>query len=147
MILISHRGNITSCSKRENSQDYIDEALSQGYHVEMDVRKIGDKLYLGHDIAQYETTLDWLLQRKQYLLVHTKNIDALNYLIDKDLRTFYHQNEDHVIINNCNLIWTNKLSEAKSLSIIPLLSREDIAQAMNYDSVYGICSDFIGFLK
>jgi hypothetical protein len=146
MILISHRGNIDRCSERENSPDYIDEALGKGYYIELDVRKINDKLYLGHDSPQYETTLDWLLQRNQKLFIHTKNVDALNFLIDKNLKTFYHQNEDHVIINNCNLIWSNKLSEVRSLSVIPLLSREDIAQHYYYSNVYGICSDFIGFV-
>ena len=146
MILISHRGNIDCYSGHDNELEYIDKAINKGYNVEIDIRKIDNKLYLGHDIPQYEVGIDWLIKRKQYLLIHTKNIQALNYLINKDLKTFYHKDEDHVIINNCNLIWSNKISEAMSFSIIPLLSREDISNAHLYQNVFGICSDFIGTL-
>ena len=39
MIFISHRGNISSKNtNRENSPEYIDEAIGQGFDVEIDVR-------------------------------------------------------------------------------------------------------------
>ena len=38
MYLISHRGNINNIDKdRENSPDYINEALRQNFHVEIDL--------------------------------------------------------------------------------------------------------------
>lgn len=148
MILISHRGNVSEIlPNRENSPDYIDEAIARGYGVEMDVRLINDKLYLGHDFPQYDVTLDWLLDRNKHLWIHTKNFGALSYLIDKDVRTFYHQKENHTIINNCNLIWSHELSEADENSIIPLLSKEDIARQPIPKHVYGICSDFVDLLR
>jgi len=148
MILISHRGNLDMIlPDRENSPSYIDEAIAQGYDVELDVRLIGDKLYLGHDGPEYETTLKWLLQRKAHIWVHTKNFAALNFLIDKKLRTFYHQKENHTIINNCNLIWSHELSEASERSIIPLISKEDISKQPVPQHVYGICSDFVESLR
>lgn len=147
-ILISHRGNINAIlPDRENSPDYIDEAIAQGYDVEMDVRFIDGKLYLGHDGPQYEVTLQWLLDRRARLWVHTKNFEALSYLINKSLRTFYHQKENHTIINHSNLIWSHELSEADKNSIIPLLSQEDIARQPVPENVYGICSDFVESLR
>jgi deoxyhypusine synthase len=148
MIFISHRGNINMIfSDRENSPDYIDEAISQGYDVEMDVRLIGGKLYLGHDEPQYEIILQWLLDRKNNLWVHTKNFEVLSYLITEPLRTFYHQKENHTIINFCNLIWSHELSEANERSIIPLISQEDIVRQPIPQNVYGICSDFVDLLR
>ena len=39
MIYIAHRGNIRGPNpERENSPDYIDEAIQSGYYVEVDVR-------------------------------------------------------------------------------------------------------------
>lgn len=143
MKLISHRGNVDGLHPElENHQSYIDKAISLGYDVEMDVRFIDGKLFLGHDTPDYEVTLQWLVDRNNYLWVHTKNFGALSHLIVHDLRVFYHQKENHTIINNCNLIWSHELSEANERSIIPLLSLADIA-AFNGTKVAGICSDFI----
>ena len=148
MILIAHRGNIDSIiPERENAPDYIDEAIAKGYDVEMDVRYIGGRLFLGHDTPDHEIQLDWLLNRRDWLWVHTKNFGALQYLIDHDLRIFYHQKENHTIINNCNLIWSHELSEASEKSIIPLLSEKDIESYPRYSGkVYGVCSDFVSAL-
>ena len=146
-VLNSHRGNV-DCSyhQEENSQDYIQKAINLGYDVEIDVRKINDKLFLGHDTPDYEVSIEWLLERNNKLWIHTKNFEALSFLIDFNLKTFYHQKENHTIINSCNLIWSHELSESNEKSIIPLLSLEDIN---NFDNkkVYGICSDFISFLN
>jgi hypothetical protein len=143
MILISHRGNINSIlPHRENSTKYIDEAIALGYNVEIDVRLIGGKLFLGHDSPDFNISLSWLLYRSKSLFVHTKNFEALSFLIDKDLMVFYHQTEHHTIINKCNLIWSHNLSEANEKSIIPLLSLDDIIK-FKEKKVAGICSDFI----
>ena len=57
MLLISHRGNLNGIQKkRENSPTYINEALSKGYDVEVDVRFTDDKFFLGHDTNQYKVT-------------------------------------------------------------------------------------------
>lgn len=147
MILIAHRGNIDSVKPdKENTQDYIDEAIIFGYDVEIDVRLIDNKLYLGHDTPDHEVSMGWLLDRRHELWVHTKNFSALNLLIDTDLRTFYHQKEDHTIINNCNLIWSHNLEEANSKSIIPLLDAADIFDFEKYN-VYGICSDYVRLVE
>ena len=37
MIYISHRGNLNGKSDRENQPDYLEEALAQGFDVEIDV--------------------------------------------------------------------------------------------------------------
>lgn len=145
---ISHRGNLDSViPEKENKPSYIDEALALGYDVELDVRAFGTSLYLGHDHGDYIIDLEWLLERKDHIWVHTKNFQALRHLIDEDLKVFYHQKENHSIINNCNIIWTHELSEACEKSIIPLLSLMDIE---NYDGtmvLYGICSDFITSIR
>lgn len=146
MILISHRGNINNVlPELENSPSYIDAAIARGYDVEIDVRLVLGKIFLGHDNPDYEVSLDWLLNRKKFLWVHTKNFEALSFLIDKDLRTFYHVREAHTIINNCNLIWSHNLSQADKKSIIPLISKADTDTFFEEDfsDVAGICSDFI----
>ena len=149
MKLISHRGNISGlCPELENQTSYIQRAINSGYDVEIDVRIIDDSLFLGHDVPDYEVSLSWLLEHRDYLWVHAKNFRALSHLVDQNLRVFYHQKENHTIINNCNLIWSHELSEANEKSIIPLLSQEDITDYYqdNGAKVAGVCSDFISSL-
>lgn len=147
MLLISHRGNQNSIiPDKENSPLYIDEAINKGFDVEIDVRVIQNKIFLGHDAPDYEIPLSWLSDRKYNLWIHTKNFAALSFLIDFDFKIFYHQKENHTIINNCGVIWSHDLSEANEKSIIPLLSLEDIKNCKNFN-VFGICSDFVESLK
>lgn len=94
----AHRGNLEGrIAERENQPDYIDEALSQGYGAEIDFWKVGDRLYLGHDDGQHDIDLQWLQDRKHYLLIHTKNRDALDFCLRNNLHAFWHTDEDYVI--------------------------------------------------
>jgi len=61
MKIISHRGNVRGPIKdKENRPSYIDCALGNGYDVEIDLRVIGDELWLGHDEPQYKSLTDGL---------------------------------------------------------------------------------------
>ena len=62
MIFISHRGNINGPNKlMENNPSYILSALNEGYECEIDVWKIKDKRFLGHDNPDYEVDKQFLL--------------------------------------------------------------------------------------
>ena len=76
MIYISHRGNLNGKSDRENQPDYIEEALAQGFDVEIDVWWVGNSFYLGHDGPIYKIELKWLLDRTSKLWCHAKNGEA-----------------------------------------------------------------------
>ena len=150
MILISHRGNINGENpKRENSLSYIDEAIEQGYDVEIDVWCTSyDQLYLGHDKPEHYVKLDWLLDRKDNLWVHCKDFNSLSILIDTKLQIFYHQHENHTIIGNTNIIWSHNIDEATDKSIIPLLNIDTVNSFdFNKNKYYGICSDYINNIK
>ena len=147
MILISHRGNTEGCNeKKENSPDYIDNAISLGFDVEIDVRYLNGDLYLGHDLPQYKINLEWLIERKNNLWVHTKDYMSMCELVDTEIRFFFHEKESHTIIYNTKLFWTHNLKEVGVKSIIPLLSKVDILKYPNTD-VFGVCSDFVNLLK
>ena len=76
MILISHRGNLNGASAYENHPEYIQEALNQGFDVEIDVWWIDDTgFWLGHDKPQYLVDEYYLENPK--LWCHAKNLEAL----------------------------------------------------------------------
>lgn len=149
MILISHRGNITGrLPEVENQPDYIQDTIILGYDVEIDVRMKEGQLYLGHDYAQYKIELEWLIERRDKLWIHTKDFESLDLLIDKGLRVFFHEQERQTIINNTNLIWSHDLESISTKSIIPLLNTQSIEKYGHLaQNVYGVCSDYLNKLE
>ena len=138
-LLISHRGNIDGkIVERENSPEYIMEAINKGYSVEVDVWYVSGVLYLGHDKPQYDISIDFLKNDK--LWCHCKNIEALKYLIDNNIHCFFHQQDD-VTLTSLGYIWTfpkKRLIEG-SICVMPEYGYEG-----DLNVCYGICSDNIG---
>ena len=143
MFYISHRGNLDGLNpERENSPEYIDEALSKGYDVEIDVWFVDGKFSLGHDFPQYATSRDWLYKRRKNIWIHCKNFNALSELVRQpSLRVFFHEKEQYTIISN-GLIWAHNIDLTDKYCIIPLLSLESI-WSYNKKEIGGVCSDFI----
>lgn len=140
MILISHRGNITSKNEqKENSPDYIIGAINLGYYVEIDLYKIDDKLFLGHDKPTYQIEPYFL--DNEMLFVHCKNKEALLYMNKAYFKSeyFWHQNDQYTLTSKGH-VWVfigEELIE-NSICVMPELS--------NYPDLsmcYGICSDVI----
>ena len=135
MILISHRGNLNGKSDRENSPDYIEEALDQDFDVEIDVWYIDGEFWLGHDIPQYKVSEGFL--EHPSLWCHAKNIDAL-YVMNTNyhIHCFWHQ-EDDVTLTSREFFWTYPGKELTESSIAVLPDSKPTVK------VKGICSDFI----
>lgn len=145
MIIISHRGNILGKNlNRENTPDYIDEAIKLKLTVEVDIRYINNNFYLGHDNAKVKISYKWLFNRRNKLLIHCKNLQSL-YLLKKNFHTFYHSNDDFVLTSK-NLIWQHNLRfQITSRSIIPIFSKVKLINYLNSSKIlypYGICTDW-----
>jgi len=147
MILISHRGNLVGKTPaRENSPDYILEALYEGYNVEIDVWYIDDRWMLGHDEPQYEINASFLKDNR--LWCHAKNIEALSMMRREDqIRYFWHQDDD-VTLTSDNYLWVYPGKQLVDGSICVLPERTNLTPDMldlrNY-RIEGICSDIISF--
>ena len=142
MILISHRGNIDGkIPELENHPEYLQEALDQGYNVELDIW-YKEGLWLGHDYPKYEIDLQWLLNRRNELWIHAKNYEVINKLIDYDLNIFWHQ-EDDVTLTSKNYLWSfpGKQPIKKSIAVMPELNDDNLSQCI------GVCSDYIEIYK
>ena len=63
LYLISHRGNINGKNTHlENSEEYIEKAIREGFDCEIDVWFINGVYWLGHDEPQYKTSKEFLTQ-------------------------------------------------------------------------------------
>tara|TARA_B100000686_G_scaffold354186_1_gene463125 strand:- start:12749 stop:13165 length:417 start_codon:yes stop_codon:yes gene_type:complete len=134
MILISHRGNLNGKSDRENQPDYIEEALAQGFDVEIDVWDIFGSYFLGHDEPKYLVKKDFL--KNDGLWCHAKNIQGLYSMLEDNIHCFWHQ-EDDVTLTSEGYMWTypGKDLTKNSIAVLPD-NKPDV-------EVAGVCSDFI----
>jgi len=147
MKFISHRGNLTSKKpERENQPQYIEEAINEGFDVEIDVwfepTNTSCKYFLGHDKPQYEVNVEWLLKHSEFLWCHTKNLEALLELTYLELNSFWHQEDDYTLTTH-GFIWTypnKKIIQYSYQQIILLFdwTNDDVDIPHG-----GICSDEI----
>jgi len=144
MFLISHRGNIDGPNKQfENMPDYVDRARSIGYDVEIDVwfNPKNSQYHLGHDAPQYKISKEWLLERKDWLWCHAKDLEALQQLLLDGMHCFWHQ-EDTVALTSKNIIWCYPGNFIKNgIAVMPETSLNN-KQIINLcDKVAGVCTD------
>jgi hypothetical protein len=146
MIYIAHRGNINGPNHiDENKPEYLLQAISKGFYVETDLWLINDELYLGHDTPTYKIEIDFLLNIKEKLFCHCKNIDALYFIIQNynDIECFFHDN-DKCVLTSKNNIWNFPGSKLTSMTICVM--PEYVNQ--NIDTIcFGVCSDYVYDIK
>ena len=139
--LIAHRGNIYGPNKTdENKIEYIINAINNKYDCEIDIWKIDNNLFLGHDEPTYLTDIQFLLKYSDKLWIHCKNIQALSYLSKfTELNVFWHENDQYTLTSK-QFIWsypTSKIME-NCIIVMPELNSFNISECV------GICSDFVG---
>ena len=136
MILISHRGNLNGPKPdQENSPNYINNAISKGYNVEIDVW-FKDEFFLGHDEPLYPVKPEYLINTK--LWCHAKNIEAVEALKSINSHFFWHQQDD-VVLTSKGYFWTypGKKLFKNSICVLP-----EKASYTKFQCA-GICSDYI----
>ena len=75
MYFISHRGNLKGSNpKKENSVQYINNALNNNFDVEIDLWFEKNFFFFGHDSPQYKIDLDFIKKRKFW--IHAKNLEC-----------------------------------------------------------------------
>lgn len=137
MKIISHRGNLNGPSFLENHPSHIQECLSKGIECEIDVWKEKDQFYLGHDTPKYFIEESFL--KENGLWIHCKNLNALNYLIKKNVNCFWHQNDDFTLTSN-GFIWTYPNKDVRKNSII--VDNDLNWREKNYNC-YAVCTDYL----
>lgn len=144
-ILISHRGNINGKDPdRENDPVYIQEALDEGYDVEVDVW-FDNGMFLGHDGPEYK--IDGSFFNQLGLWVHAKNLYAFTSVLSMShVACFWHQNDNYTLTSN-GWIWAypGQPGNKKTVAVLPEIHNTDaFVVAEEYVSNFGgICSDEI----
>lgn len=148
MLLISHRGNLLGKDpNRENSPDYILQALSAGYHCEIDLRTRGEELFLGHDEPQYPIDIEFLRQNQDKLWIHCKDKESLAFCLGESFHCFWHDTDEYTLTSQ-GYVWAYPGIPPTGNRCIMVMPEYKIkweeASKMN---PLGICSDWVGILK
>ena len=150
MKIISHRGNLSGSNPiRENSVDYIEEAIDQGFDVEIDLWVEDDEFYLGHDDPQYFVTPGWLNKYKDILWIHCKNREALEKLSTSmiEFNYFWHQTDKYTITSKgIGWIMIGEYPYSNGIIVLPeIADYYDVSE--NLQKGFGICTDKPIFYK
>lgn len=150
--LIAHRGNTVGVKDdRENNPTYIEYALEMGYNVEVDIWKLGDMFWLGHDMAQWPLNNDICnrLFQNQSIWWHAKNKDALEDLVNREnINVFAHEN-DKFAFTSKGYIWTcnQQIVGPKVVHMLVDVDQEKLrTSALQRTNLAGICCDNFNFL-
>ena len=146
MKFISHRGNLSGPSALENSPQQVDKCLDLGFECELDIRLIDNDFYLGHDSPEFKVDFNWLYNRSNKLWLHCKDLDSLNFFVNKfdsEFNFFWHDKDSYTLTNK-GYIWAYpgvKISK-NCIAVLPekwITGHPDLGK---YDCI-GICSDFV----
>ena len=140
MKLIAHRGNTDGEKKSlENSIDYIQDAIDQGFDAEIDVWGKDDSVYLGHDKPQYKCPMSFLISNSSKLWIHCKNLEAMHTLREFESLNFFWHEKDKFTLTSKSFIWTYPGNKACNKSVIVMRNIKE----HNGEICFGICADHL----
>ena len=142
MKLIAHRGNLVGpFPDLENRPNYLEQAILQGFDVEVDVWYINGELFLGHDEPTHPIYKEFL-QRPE-VWAHAKNFEALDFMLNNAIHCFWHENDARTLTSQ-GYVWTYPGKETISKSVIVELGYQLQLENIN---IYGVCGDYVANWK
>ena len=152
MLFISHRGNLEGPDlSKENSVEYVGEAIDKGYHVVVDVwispteNKNLVKLGLGDTHPQHSVSLGFLKQPK--IIARAKTLPTFQILCDNNIHAFL----DGFVtrLTTKGLVWTSpgtKTIIPRAVLNMPEILTDDPKILSNL-KISGICSNNISLYR
>lgn len=139
MKLIAHRGNWKGrIQELENSLFLLDSAICAGFDVEVDVWKVDNGLFLGHDGPEISVSAGIIQLLAPYAWFHAKNYCALEFLLKEGHHVFTHDGDDYTITSK-GFVWAypGKPIGPLGVACMPEAASGFVVPA----EAYGVCSD------
>lgn len=141
MKIIAHRANLNGPNpEKENQIESILACINRGFDVEIDLWYFEDDFYLGHDQADYEIDIAFLLRYSNKLWCHCKNLAAFEKLLNySEINCFWHQKDDYILTSRKNIwVYPGKKVPENGIVVMPEWDSE------KYEKKYigGICTDY-----
>ena len=105
---------------------------------------VNGNFFLGHDEPLYPVDPFFIMDVADMAWFHCKNLEAL-YIFAKNFKfcNFFWHEEDDFTLTSHNVIWTYP---GKKVSKLSVLVDVDLTSGVDYDTIYGICSDYVGLI-
>ena len=149
--VIAHRGNIDGPNlEKENTLEYINEAIYKGYNCEIDLWEIDSLFYLGHDKPEHLVSLIDLISLQNYLWIHCKNYKALELMMSDKINggnfNFFWHNNDLFTITSKGFLWCypSTIIYKHGINLMPEINEINISK---FKDCLGVCSDYVNKLK
>ncbi len=147
MKIIAHRANLNGPNiESENKVHSIRKCLDLGYDVEIDIRLIDGKLFLGHDVPQESIEIEELIEINEKCWIHCKNLAALTFLNKngQGLNYFWHEKDSYTLTSK-GFIWTypGEHTTYSCICVMPelFLDQSNFSNLLNM-RISGICTDY-----
>ena len=145
---IAHRGNLEGrLSEHENDPNYIDNAINQGYMVEVDLWCFDGNLKLGHDEKFHHVPSEWLFYRNTSILNHCKNPAAFDYCLKNNLHAFWHTEEDYVQTTLGYTVGYPGKEPVGNKFILGVPERVYALDDIKHRITFGVMSDYVKMLN
>jgi hypothetical protein len=145
MKLISHRGNLNGPNpKNENTIGAIESAIALGFDVEIDLWLTSDGDWkLGHDYGLVKVDISWLVDIRESLWIHCKNVGALEHLSRQPMElNFFWHDQDCFTLTSQGFVWAypSKNLFPGFINVLPEKNQLEIDELRS--KVKGVCTDF-----
>ena len=142
MLYISNKGNLSGKDpKKENTVEYLLEAVQAGYCIKTDLWVIKGRLVTGTDFPAHGINLEKF--EKDKLLIQARNLPALLFLLENGYHCFCRESDDIVLTNKNFVLSFNNSLIPKCIVMNP---EENIVS--DWNNYLGLCSDFIsGYMQ
>lgn len=146
MKIIAHRANINGPDlETENSISNIRDCIKSGFDVEIDIRVIENKLYLGHDKPVEFISKEILLEIKEKSWIHCKNLEAISYFYKygEGFNFFWHEKDSYTLTSK-GFIWAypGKRLSSGCICVMPEFKNKSEINNFKKTKVYGVCTDY-----
>ena len=152
MKIIAHRANIGGKNfHTENKISQIRKCIDAGFDVEIDIRSIKNKLYLGHDNPEEVITEDELFKLKENCWIHCKNLEAFSHFnnLNQTYNYFWHENDKYTLTSK-GYLWAypGQALDKNCICVMPEFNSpiNELKELKN-QSLAGICTDYPNLIK
>jgi len=137
MLIISNRGNISGPNiLLQNTPDYIDSTIKQGYNVKIDLWYQNGKCYLGNSGPKTEIEWHWLIDNADYLWIKCATTETFSFLLENGKAlNFFYNGLDPITLTSKGIAWSNPKNTHTENTIV--------SDTDQIDGVLGVCSDVV----
>ena len=103
---------------------------------------------MGHDEGTYEVDIDWLLKFSNFLWIHCKSSESLNFLSRFQKLNYFFHDSDQYTITSKGFIWCYPGTDIIDYSVYLFPEKFSLSSStIKKNIIYLFVQTFLGFIK